>query len=103
MGVKVEIFSIEVLLSRCRVIDKSGIRTLQCRLAFHRALSCRLGTPAQQNFTQIPDSDIHCGSQINIAVSAIVHAIVAESQYFGAHASLPNHPLAQWRPAVNEP
>src|SRR5271163_4069680 len=90
MGLKVESFSIGVLLRYSRAIDKPGIGTPQNRLALLRALPRCLGAPAQQNFTQVPDSDIHCGSQINLAVSAIVHAIVAESQYFGAHVSLPN-------------
>src|ERR1700761_9610127 len=64
---------------------KSAIGAPQCRLALLRTLPCRLGTPAGQNFTQVPDRDIDCGSQVNLGVSAIVHAIVAEPQYFGAH------------------
>ncbi len=33
---------------------------------------------------------VYRGTQVYFAISAIVHAIVAEPQYFGAHALLPN-------------
>jgi len=92
MALGVKTFCIGVLSRNCRVADKPGIGTPQSRLALLRALPRCLGTPAQQNFTQIPNGDIHSGRQIDLAVSAIVHAIVAERQYFGAHASLPNQP-----------
>jgi hypothetical protein len=51
--------------------------------------------PSTTEFHVSPDSDIYCGSQVysnsqvNPALSAIVHAIVAEPHYFGAHVSLP--------------
>jgi len=31
----------------------------------------------KQNFTQVPDSDIYCGRQINLEVFAFIGAIVA--------------------------
>ncbi len=39
---------------------------------------------------QVPDRDIDGSNKIDLTISAIVHAIVAETQYFGAHASPPN-------------
>lgn len=96
MGLKDETFSIRGLLRRGLAADKSAIGAPQGRLALLRTLPRCLGTPAGQNFTQVADSDIDRGSQIyrgtqvDLATSAIVHAIVAEPQYFGAHASLPN-------------
>ncbi len=64
----------------------------QHRLAFFRALPRCLRAPAQQNFTQIPDRDIDCGYEIDLTLSAIVDAIVAQTQNFGTHASPPNQP-----------
>jgi len=58
-----------------------------------RALPCYLGAPAQQNFTQVSDGDIDCSNQVNltvIATMAMFRAIIAEKQYFGTHAALPN-------------
>lgn len=62
----------------------------QRRLALLRALPSCLGTPARQNFMEVPDRDIYRGSQVDLAIGAVVHAIVAKPHYFGAHASLPN-------------
>ncbi len=67
-----------------------GKRTAQHRLAFFSALPRRLGAPAQQNFTQIPDRHVDGSYEIDLALSAIVDAIVAQTQDFGTHASPPN-------------
>lgn len=96
MALKDESFSMRVLLRRCPVVDKSAIGTPQCRFALRRPLPCCLRAPAGQNFTQVPDRDVdggsqvYCRTQLNLAPSAIAYAIVAEPDYFGAHALLPN-------------
>ena len=61
---------------------------VQRRFALFRALPCCLGAPAQQNFAQIPDRDIHGGRQVNVIGSAIVGTIVTKPQYFSAHPAL---------------
>ncbi len=94
MGLKDETFSIRMLLRHGLVIDKSGIGAFHRQLALLRTLSGYVRTPAHQYFTQIPDSDICCGGQVNLAVNTCVHAIVVEPEYFRAHASLLNQPLA---------
>ena len=84
-----------MLLRHRLAIDKGGIGTLQRGLALLSPLLCCLKTLAHQNFTQITDSEIYRGRQVNLAINAVVHAIVAKLQYFGAHASLPNQSLAK--------
>jgi hypothetical protein len=76
----------------------------QHRFALLRPLLCYIRAPAQQNFTQIPDGDVYRGYQIDFAISAIVHAIVAELYYFGTHASPPESSRRHnGRAAVNGP
>jgi len=72
------------------VNDKSGKCAAQHQFALLRALPCYLGAPAQQNFTQVPDGDIYRSNQVNLTMIAMLRAIIAETQYFGAHSSLPN-------------
>jgi hypothetical protein len=93
MELKDEVSFIGMLLRYCLANEKSGIGTLQCRLALLRSLPSYVRTPAKQNFTQIADSDIYCGSQVNWAITAFAHAIIAKCQYFGAHALLPNRSM----------
>lgn len=62
----------------------------QHQFAFFRALPRCLRTPAQQNLTQIPDRHVDGSYEIDLTLSAIVDAIVAQTQYFGTHALPPN-------------
>jgi hypothetical protein len=64
--------------------------TAQHRLALLRALPCYVRAPAQQNLTQIPDRHVDGSYEIDLALGAIVDAIVTQTQYFGAHALPPN-------------
>lgn len=58
--------------------DKTRKSAAQGQLTFFRPLPRRLGTPRGQNLTQVADCDIDCRCKIDLAVSGIIDAIVAE-------------------------
>jgi hypothetical protein len=68
----------------------SGKRTAQHRLALFRTPPCHIRAPAQQNLTQIPDRHVDGSYEIDLTPGTIVNAIIAQTQYFGAHALPPN-------------
>jgi hypothetical protein len=66
-------------------IDRKG--ATQHQFALFGTLPRGPGAPAREDFTQIPDRDIDGCRKVDLVDGAIVIAIVAQPQYFCAHAS----------------